>query len=77
VVLNSIQVEDSFFEKADEVFKSANLTINEAINLFLEKVSTEKRIPFEIEESRVFHELQEKSLSEVWDNREDEAWNEC
>ncbi len=77
MVLNSIQVEDSFFEKADEVFKSANLTINEAINLFLEKVSTEKRIPFEIEESRVFHELQEKSLSEVWDNREDEAWNEC
>lgn len=44
----SVRVDDVFYNEAKEVFNRFGLSFGDAVNLFLAKVSMEKRIPFEL-----------------------------
>lgn len=44
----SIRVDDKFYKESKEVFSKMGLTFAEGINIFLAKVSTDKKIPFEL-----------------------------
>ncbi|MBN2965215.1 type II toxin-antitoxin system RelB/DinJ family antitoxin [Sulfurospirillum sp. T05] len=44
----SVRVDDVFYNEAKEVFSRFGLSFGDAVNLFLAKVSMEKRIPFEL-----------------------------
>ncbi|WP_294890341.1 type II toxin-antitoxin system RelB/DinJ family antitoxin [Sulfurimonas sp. RIFCSPLOWO2_12_36_12] len=44
----SVRVDDVFYNEAKEVFSSFGLSFGDAVNLFLAKVSMEKKIPFEL-----------------------------
>jgi DNA-damage-inducible protein J len=44
----SVRVDDVFYKEAKEVFNSFGLSFGDAVNLYLAKVSMEKRIPFEL-----------------------------
>jgi DNA-damage-inducible protein J len=44
----SVRVDDKFYNGAKEVFERFGLSFSDAVNIFLAKVSLEKRIPFEI-----------------------------
>lgn len=44
----SIKVDPTAWNEAKEIFKEYNLTLSDAINIFLNKVRLEKGMPFEI-----------------------------
>ena len=44
----SIKVDVDAWEEAKEIFKAYNLTLSDAINIFLNKVRLERGMPFEI-----------------------------
>ena len=44
----SVRVDDVFYNEAKEVFSRFGLSFGDAVNLFLAKVSMEKKIPFEL-----------------------------
>ena len=44
----SIQVDPEAWEKAKEIFEAYDLTLSDAINIFLNKVRLERGLPFEI-----------------------------
>jgi len=44
----SVRVDDVFYNEAKEVFNRFGLSFGDAVNLFLAKVSMEKKIPFEL-----------------------------
>lgn len=44
----SVRVDDIFYNEAKEVFSRFGLSFGDAVNLFLAKVSMEKRIPFDL-----------------------------
>lgn len=44
----SLRVDDKFYNESKEVFSKLGLSFTDAINIFLAKVSMEKRIPFEL-----------------------------
>lgn len=44
----SVRVDDIFYNEAKEVFGRFGLSFGDAVNLFLAKVSMEKRIPFDL-----------------------------
>lgn len=44
----SVRVDDVFYKEAKEVFSRFGLSFGDAVNLFLAKVSMEKKIPFEL-----------------------------
>ncbi|MDM8567608.1 type II toxin-antitoxin system RelB/DinJ family antitoxin [Candidatus Halobeggiatoa sp. HSG11] len=44
----NINVNEISFKEAQKIFDSCGMSFNEAINLFLTKVSIEKTIPFEL-----------------------------
>jgi len=44
----SIKVDPVAWDEAKEVFKEYNLTVSDAINIFLNKVKLTKGLPFEI-----------------------------
>jgi len=71
----SVRVEEKFYLEALKVFKSMGLTFGDAVNLFLAKVSMEKKIPFEIGYSeelikRVENIEKEKNI-EIFDSFEE------
>ncbi len=44
----SVRVDDVFYNESKEVFSRFGLSFGDAVNLFLAKVSMEKKIPFEL-----------------------------
>lgn len=44
----SVRVDDVFYNEAREVFSRFGLSFGDAVNLFLAKVSMEKKFPFEL-----------------------------
>ena len=44
----SIKVDPEAWKEAKEIFKAYNLTVSDAINIFLNKVRLEKGLPFEV-----------------------------
>lgn len=44
----SVRVDDVFYNEAKEVFSRFGLSFGDAVNLFLAKVSMDKRIPFDL-----------------------------
>lgn len=44
----SVSVDENFLREANKVFGTLGISLSEAVNLFLEKVSVEKNIPFEL-----------------------------
>ena len=44
----SIKVDPLAWEEAKEIFKEYNLTVSDAINIFLNKVRVEKGMPFDM-----------------------------
>ena len=44
----SIKVDPLAWEEAKEIFKEYNLTVSDAINIFLNKVRVKKGMPFDI-----------------------------
>ena len=47
---DSINVDVEKWEKAKEIFKKSGMNINDAINIFLDKVQKVGGLPFEIDE---------------------------
>jgi len=61
----SIKVDVDAWEEAKEIFKAYNLTLSDAINIFLNKVRLERGMPFEIKlpsrkDSGFFDELRNR-----------------
>ena len=61
----SIKVDADAWEEAKEIFKVYNLTLSDAINIFLNKVRLERGMPFEIKlpsrkDSDFFNELRNR-----------------
>jgi len=80
-IQTSVRVEDEFCREAKVVFKKVGLSFDDAVNLFLSKVSMEQAIPFSIsvpkkDKDDDFTKAQEISMSKTWDNDEDKAWDE-
>lgn len=44
----SIRVDEKFYKETKEIFSQMGLSFADGINIFLAKVSHEKRIPFEL-----------------------------
>ncbi len=44
----SIKVDPKAWDAAKDIFKAYNLTVSDAINIFLNKVRIEKGLPFEV-----------------------------
>lgn len=57
-VQTSVRVEDTYFKESKKVFDAFGMSFGDAVNLFLAKVSMEKKIPFEI--SLPSNELEER-----------------
>ncbi len=55
----SVRVDDVFYNEAKEVFSRFGLSFGDAVNLFLAKVSMEKKFPFEL--SLPSNELEERA----------------
>ncbi len=69
----SIKVDPQAWEAAKDIFKEYNLTLSDAINIFLNKVRLEGGMPFEIKiNSKKDHSA---NLIEDWkSDEEDEIW---
>ena len=61
----SIKVDAVAWDNAKEIFKEYNLTVTDAINIFLNKVRLEGGLPFDI---KVPSQKLENSIKEVKDN---------
>ena len=70
----SIKVDPEAWEKAKEIFKAYDLTLSDAINIFLNKVRLEGGMPFEIklpsasdsEEAEILKESEEDIPWAYW-----------
>lgn len=77
----SIKVDPQAWESAKEIFKEYNLTLSDAINIFLNKVRLEGGMPFDIKippknkNTDEIIKLQENAMQSTWDNPEDEVWD--
>lgn len=58
----SIKVDSVAWDSAKEIFKEYNMSVTDAINIFLNKVRLEGGLPFDI---KVPNERLEKSIDEV------------
>ena len=63
----SIKVDPLAWEESKEIFKEYNLTVSDAINIFLNKVRLEKGMPFEMKlpnkkNSSYFQELHNRHI---------------
>ena len=80
----SIKVDPQAWESAREIFKEYNLTLSDAINIFLNKVRLEGGMPFDIKipNTKTTDQNETKALSDYsanliddWkDESEDEIW---
>ncbi len=80
----SIKVDPQAWEAARDIFKEYNLTLSDAINIFLNKVRLEGGMPFEIklstnqsrdqEETHAFSNHSANLINEWQDSREDDVW---
>lgn len=71
----SVRVDDRFYDEAKDIFDSFGLSFSDAVNIFLAKVSLEKRIPFEIglfsdELKKRVKNIESKKNIEEYDNAE-------
>jgi len=81
----SIKVDPQAWEAARDIFKEYNLTLSDAINIFLNKVRLEGGMPFEIKlpkskqiQDKIqkdFTDISQKSLEKIWDNQEDSVYD--
>ncbi|CAA6812817.1 MAG: Unknown protein [uncultured Sulfurovum sp.] len=80
----SIKVDPQAWEAARDIFKEYNLTLSDAINIFLNKVRLEGGMPFDIklpskqakeqEETNAFSDHSANLIEEWKDEREDDIW---
>ena len=80
----SIKVDPQAWEAARDIFKEYNLTLSDAINIFLNKVRLEGGMPFEIKvpvpknkdesETNAFSNHTANLVEEWKDEREDDVW---
>ena len=65
-IQTSVRVDDTLYKEAKEIFSKFGLTLGDAVNIFLAKVSMEKSIPFEL--SLPSEELEKRNNNIVNDN---------
>ena len=80
----SIKVDPQAWEAAKDIFKEYNLTLSDAINIFLNKVRLERGMPFDIklaseqnkdEEETIMFSNHSANLIEEWkESEEDDVW---
>ena len=80
----SIKVDPQAWESAREIFKEYNLTLSDAINIFLNKVRLEGGMPFDIKlpnakvkdqnETKAFSDHSANLIDDWKDESEDEIW---
>jgi len=80
----SIKVDPQAWEAAREIFKEYNLTLSDAINIFLNKVRLEGGMPFDIKlpnskindqnETKAFSDHSANLIDDWKDESEDEIW---
>lgn len=80
----SIKVDPQAWEVAKEIFKEYNLTLSDAINIFLNKVRIEGGMPFDIKipskkleditETQAFSDHTANLIEEWKDKNEDDIW---
>jgi len=80
----SIKVDPQAWEAARDIFKEYNLTLSDAINIFLNKVRLEGGMPFEIKlsnrqtndqkETHMFSDHSANLIEEWQDSKEDDVW---
>ncbi len=80
----SIKVDPQAWEAAKDIFKEYNLTLSDAINIFLNKVRLEGGMPFEIKinskkdnnalDTDAFSNHSANLIEEWQDAAEDEIW---
>ena len=63
----SIKVDPQAWEEVKEIFKKYNLTVSDAVNIFLNKVRLEKGMPFDIKlpkknDSSYMEELRKREI---------------
>jgi DNA-damage-inducible protein J len=58
----SIKVDPIAWDSAKEIFKEYNMTVTDAINIFLNRVRLEKGLPFEI---KIPSDSFQKSIDEI------------
>lgn len=79
----SIKVDPQAWQAARDIFKEYNLTLSDAINIFLNKVRLEGGMPFDIklpneqnkdqEETNIFSNHSANLIEEWQDEKEDDA----
>ncbi len=80
----SIKVDPQAWESAREIFKEYNLTLSDAINIFLNKVRLEGGMPFDIKipnakmkdqtETKAFSDHSANLIDDWKDESEDDIW---
>lgn len=80
----SIKVDPQAWEAAREIFKEYNLTLSDAINIFLNKVRLEGGMPFDIKipnskikdqnETKTFSDHSANLIDDWKDESEDDIW---
>ena len=80
----SIKVDPQAWEAAKDIFKEYNLTLSDAINIFLNKVRLERGMPFDIkltkndnrdeEETTMFSNHSANLIEEWKESEEDDVW---
>ena len=80
----SIKVDPQAWEAAKDIFKEYNLTLSDAINIFLNKVRLEQGMPFDIKlvneqnkdkEETIMFSNHSANLIEEWkESEEDDVW---
>jgi len=76
-----IRIDEKTKKEAVKIFDKIGIDMSTAIKIYLKKIISEKGIPFDVqvateEELKDFHLLSEKSLAEIWDNKEDDIYGE-
>ena len=67
----TIQIEKKILEELKELRKHPRQTYNELIS---ELINFYKRVSMNNQYDEFLHKIQQEPMSELWDNKEDEAW---
>lgn len=67
----TIQIEKKILEELKELRKHPRQTYNELIS---ELINFYKRVSMNNQYDEFLHKIQQEMMSELWDNKEDEAW---
>ncbi len=76
-----IRIDEKTKKEATKVFNDLGIDMSTGIKIYLKKIIYNKGIPFELqmateEELKNIHLVSEASLAKVWDNKQDDIYDE-